>query len=78
MGRLEADNAATGKINGLGTSVPPIKAHVQIYFSQHGQPPEAAEKFFDMYSVACWKNTRGRLISNWKVHAWQWIWERMK
>ena len=63
---------------GLGTSVPPAKSDVLIYFSQQGQPEEMAEAFFDLYCRAGWENKKGRLISNWKVHAWQWIWHKRK
>jgi hypothetical protein len=60
----------------LGIAIPPLKKHVLIYFSQQGQPLEMATDFFDAYEKAGWKNRKGRFIKNWKVHAWQWIWEK--
>jgi len=64
--------------NGLGSVVPPQKKHVLVYFSQQGQTKEMAMGFYRSYDIAAWKNTKGDLIKNWKVHAWQWIWVKNK
>jgi hypothetical protein len=61
---------------GLGVTIPPQKFHVILYFSQQGQTEQSANEFFQKYSQEKWKNNKGKRIKNWKVHAWQWIWQK--
>ncbi|MBS1527697.1 MAG: hypothetical protein JST19_18775 [Bacteroidetes bacterium] len=58
---------------GKGTSVPPIKEHVIIYFSEKGADRSQAMNFFVDLDKRKWKNNRGKLIANWKCAAWNYI-----
>ena len=58
---------------GMGTSVPPSKEHVQIYFSQKGAPDSAALDFYNFFNARKWRNQRRKKIPNWKFAAWIWI-----
>ncbi len=59
---------------GIGRVIPPIKNHVIIYFLQKGLTEKQAIDFFDDYNERGWRNRSGDIISNWKVHAWEWVW----
>lgn len=59
---------------GYGKCVPPAKDHVVIYFLEKGKSEKQALDFFELLSIRRWKNLRGETISNWKVHAWEYIW----
>ena len=59
---------------GLGTDVPPIFAHVLIFFDQAGFTDTEAERFFQHYQGMHWKGLKGGLIRNWKTKAQEWIW----
>lgn len=59
---------------GIGKNVPPEKIHVIIYFIQKGQSEYEAVQFYEEYNVRAWKNKHNESISNWKLHAWNWIW----
>ncbi len=61
---------------GLGIQMPPLQAHVSIYFIQKGLTEKAAELFFQQHDAAGWKFLDGRAIKNWKTLACDWIWER--
>lgn len=43
------------------------------YFSDNGYKIEAAKKFFEYYSVAKWKDSKGKKVRNWKQKA-QAVW----
>lgn len=58
---------------GTGTSVPPTKNHVLIYFSQKGAQEENALDFYEHSQKKKWKNNRDKKIGNWKIAAWNWI-----
>lgn len=60
--------------DGSGKSVPPMKEHVIIYLMQKGLTEKRAADFFNEYADKNWRNRNGALISNWKVHAWEWVW----
>lgn len=62
--------------NGHGSDVPPSIEHTLIYFLQKKRREVEAYAFFEDYSGRGWKNSKGRKIRNWKVHAWAWIWLR--
>lgn len=66
------------KIPGQGTDIPPKATHVTIYFLEKGKSNKCAEEFFTHYSKLDWKNKRGALIRDWKMHAWEWIWGKPK
>lgn len=70
-------NPLTGAC-GCGKCVPPIKPHVVIYFLEKGLTEKQASEFFDEYAKKDWNNGRGVKISNWKVHAWEWVWSKNK
>ncbi len=61
---------------GLGSNIPPEKCHVVIYFIQKGKDEAEALRFYFHYSVMRWRNKKRRLIKDWKMHAWEWIWNR--
>ena len=58
---------------GIGTEIPPEFKLVELYFLANQSTSELAACFFEHFSCRAWKNRRGRLIRNWKVIAWQWI-----
>ncbi|SKA32748.1 hypothetical protein SAMN04488128_103712 [Chitinophaga eiseniae] len=62
------------KIDGCGGNMPPLLAHVKIYFDQKGLPAKAAEGFYKYYKDRKWKTDKGCPILNWKVTATNWIW----
>lgn len=51
-----------------------MKEHVIIYLMQKGLTEKRAADFFNEYADKNWRNRNGALISNWKVHAWEWVW----
>lgn len=63
---------------GFGHQVPPIKEHVLIWFLYHGAEQTVGRAFFYSYAKSDWKNKKGVIIKNWKVHAWKWLWERSR
>ena len=56
----------TNETNGKGSSIPPSKQHVLIYFSQKNAPESAAVDFYDYFQARKWNNTRNRKVKNWK------------
>ncbi len=60
--------------DGLGTSVPPSLANIEIYFDQKGLI-EIAGDFFTEHELREWKSITGYPIVNWKVCADDWIYE---
>lgn len=48
---------------------PPQISEVIEYFIEKGYSKQAAEKMFEYYSVADWKDSRGNKIRNWKQKA---------
>ncbi len=61
-------------IDGNGRVIPPIYAHVVIYFIQAGSNNEQASEFFNYFQAVSWRNKNGTIIRNWKICAWKWIW----
>ncbi|MCW3118279.1 MAG: hypothetical protein JWM28_2361 [Chitinophagaceae bacterium] len=60
-------------MEGMGTSVPPLKKHVLIYFSQKNIPETVALNFYDYFQKKRWRNQRCVKMANWKIAAWNWI-----
>lgn len=58
--------------DGLGTTMPPDRMVLHIYFDQKGVP-EFAEEFFYEYDIREWKTPTGGPVRNWKVCAAEWI-----
>ncbi len=58
---------------GMGASVPPLKNHVVIYFSQKNIQEVEALNFYKHFSKRKWKNKRNEKVNNWKIIAWEWI-----
>lgn len=58
--------------DGLGTSVPPSLANIEIYFDQKGVLV-AAQDFYEEHELRAWKNATGYPVMNWKVCAAEWI-----
>ncbi|MVN91426.1 MULTISPECIES: hypothetical protein [Mucilaginibacter] len=58
--------------DGLGTTMPPDKDVLLIYFDQKGEG-ELAEDFFNEHDARGWKTPTGGKIFNWKVCASEWI-----
>lgn len=66
------------KINpdrGMGWAVPPLFAHVEIYFLHKGCSTADAETFFQYYEGRNWKGVKGKPIRNWKTLVADWIWQ---
>ncbi|WP_316828585.1 hypothetical protein [Pedobacter miscanthi] len=61
---------------GFGCEVPPLQKHVVIWFSHNGADVSIALNFYSLYESIQWKNSRGNIIGNWKVHAWKWLWDK--
>jgi hypothetical protein len=60
--------------DGLGTSMPPSLASIEIYFDQKGVV-EIAGDFFTEHELREWKSATGHSIINWKVCAADWIYD---
>jgi hypothetical protein len=58
--------------DGLGTTMPPDKDVLLIYFDQKGEV-ELADEFFNEHDTRGWKTPTGGTIYNWKVCAAEWI-----
>ncbi|RQO30399.1 hypothetical protein DBR32_12580 [Taibaiella sp. KBW10] len=61
---------------GFGVSIPPLLAHVEIYFLQAGCSVNQAHSFFEWYTALNWKYKNGNPVSNWKKVAWEWVYWR--
>lgn len=46
---------------------------IKLYFFENGYSHLAAQRFFDYYSVANWKDSKGNKVKNWKQKA-QAVW----
>jgi hypothetical protein len=46
---------------------------IKLYFFENGYSDTSAQKFFDYYSVASWKDSKGNKVKNWKQKA-QAVW----
>jgi hypothetical protein len=55
--------------------VQPTLSEVEDYFDTNGYTIQAANKFYNYYSVANWKDSKGRQVKNWKQKA-QSVWFR--
>ncbi len=58
--------------DGLGTTMPPDKEVLLIYFDQKSEA-ELADEFFNEHDARGWKTPTGGMIYNWKVCATEWI-----
>ncbi|GAA4920244.1 hypothetical protein [Mucilaginibacter defluvii] len=58
--------------DGMGTSMPPNKDAILIYFDQKGEA-QLADTFYDEHENRAWKTPTGGAIHNWKVCAAEWI-----
>lgn len=47
--------------------------HIKLYFFENGYSETTAQKFFDYYSIANWKDSKGNKVKNWKQKA-QAVW----
>lgn len=66
---------AANKVQGLGKKVPPLAAHVLIYFDQQGMTEQEADGFLQHYEANDWTYAGGQPIRDWKEEANKWIWE---
>lgn len=62
--------------SGSGNDMPPISAHVKIYFSQKGMTEAEADAFFNEYHKRHWKSAQGTPVKNWKAMASDWIFDK--
>lgn len=46
---------------------------IKIYFLENGYSENSAKKFYDYYSIANWKDSKGNQVKNWKQKA-QAVW----
>lgn len=58
---------------GLGRSIPPLFAHVEIYFLNNDCSSEDAAIFYRYYEERGWKGVKGKLLRNWKTLVSDWI-----
>ncbi|UEG54903.1 hypothetical protein LLH06_07985 [Mucilaginibacter daejeonensis] len=58
--------------DGMGTTMPPDKDVLHIYFDQKGEG-ELTDEFFNEHQARGWKTPTGGTIYNWKVCAAEWI-----
>ncbi|UEG51399.1 hypothetical protein LLH06_10485 [Mucilaginibacter daejeonensis] len=58
--------------DGMGTTMPPDKDVLLIYFDQKGEG-ELADQFFNEQNARGWTTPTGGIIYNWKVCAAEWI-----
>jgi hypothetical protein len=65
-------------MSGLGRGIPPLKAHVVIYFMQKGLTENDADFFFHQQNLTGWKTPNGLHPVNWKTLACDWIWELLQ
>ena len=63
------------KAQGFGKNVPPLAAHVYMYFDQQGMTEQEAGGFFQHYEGNEWRYAGGQPIRDWKEEANKWIWE---
>jgi hypothetical protein len=73
----ESSKTLTQIHDGMGTSMPPDKDVLQIYFDQKGEA-ELTEKFFNEHDSRGWKTPTGGTIYNWKVCAAEWIYNHQQ
>ncbi|WEK21372.1 MAG: hypothetical protein P0Y49_09485 [Candidatus Pedobacter colombiensis] len=62
--------------NGFGVMVPPQLDYVVIYFIQAGLRKKDALDFYKDHQANGWKGKKGKMIRDWKMYAWHWIWSR--
>ncbi|UOE51363.1 hypothetical protein MTO98_09760 [Mucilaginibacter sp. SMC90] len=65
------------QIKGYGNQIPPDKNIVVIWFIEKGSNEITALAFYRSYQVKQWRNKRGNVIKDWKMRAWQWLWEKV-
>jgi hypothetical protein len=62
-------NVKQAKNNLKSTFKPPTIDEVVDYFKERGYSESAAQKFYDYYSSAEWKDSKGSQVKNWKQKA---------
>jgi len=62
----------SSSFDGLGTSMPPDREALLIYFDQKGEA-ELVDDFYNEHVERKWKSPSGGAIYNWKVCAAEWI-----
>lgn len=60
--------------SGFGNQIPPDMEHVMIWFLQKGSNEISALSFYKYYEDQRWLNSKGRVIKDWKMTAWEWFW----
>ena len=53
---------------GLGSEVPPLQTHVEIYFCQKGYTPDQAAAFYQHHELSDW-----RQVKDWKRAAFHYL-----
>lgn len=66
------------KLDGRGKIIPPAFWLVEIYFNQAGYSTSIAQEFYEYFESKAWRNPKGKVIKNWKMNAWIWIWNKVK
>jgi len=66
-------NGNKGKNKGENKNVKRTIENAIAYFNENGYTKEGAEKFFNYYDIAGWKDSNGKEVKNWKQKA-QAIW----
>ncbi|MFH6983349.1 hypothetical protein [Marinoscillum luteum] len=58
---------------GYGPDIPPLEAHVKIYFEEKGYPPVEAEKFYNYFQSNGWLVGGRSKMKDWKAAARNWM-----
>lgn len=58
---------------GYGPDIPPLEAHVKIYFDEKGYPPVEAEKFYNYFQSNGWLVGGRSKMKDWKAAARNWM-----
>ncbi|SDE88647.1 hypothetical protein SAMN05216464_110187 [Mucilaginibacter pineti] len=67
----------TKSMKGCGNQIPPKKKDVIVWFIQKDSNEITALAFFTFYAMKNWQNSRGHIIADWKVKAWDWLWSKV-
>lgn len=60
----------------FGKQLPPPKDAVIIWFIQQGSTEATALEYFMFYKSRKWLNNKNLPLKDWKMTAWQWLWNR--
>ncbi|MEQ9217921.1 MAG: hypothetical protein RLO17_07765 [Cyclobacteriaceae bacterium] len=71
--KKEKSSAKRERMTGYGPDIPPLEAHVKIYFDEKGYPPVEAEKFYNYFQSNGWLVGGRSKMKDWKAAARNWM-----